>query len=423
MAEPRRTRRVVITGTGVITCNGLDTASYWDALQNGRGGIGPITRFDTSDHGTKFAGEAAMSDLELAESFGGDSKTARRKDRFVLLALKAAHEAMLASGLDYQAWADPFRVGVIVGAGIGGLSTIESELAIMGQRGPRRVSPFLVPKMIVDSAAGDISIAYGANGPNYCITTACATATHCMGAAMQQIRSGACDVVITGGCEAPISPLGVAGFNSIKALSTRNDSPETASRPFDAERDGFVMAEGAGILVLEDLEHARQRGANIIAEITGYACTGDAFHETAPDPSGRAGAAAMRLAIEDAGITPQQVGYFNAHGTSTKLNDATETSILKQVFADHAYRLAVSSTKSMTGHTLGAAGAVEGIACALSLRDGIIHPTANYQNKDPDCDLDYVPGAARECPLDYAMSNNLGFGGHNACLVFKRFTD
>ena len=234
---------------------------------------------------------------------------------------------------------------------------------------------------------------------------------------------GICDVVITGGCEAPITSLGVAGFNSIKALSTRNDSPTTASRPFDLNRDGFVMAEGAGILVVEELEHAKKRGANIIAEIVGYACTGDAHHETAPDPEGTAGAAAMRMAVEDAGIDFEQVGYFNAHGTSTKLNDATETKILKKVFGDHAYKMAVSSTKSMTGHTLGAAGAVEGIATALSLRDGIIHPTINYETPDPDCDLDYVPNVAREMPIDYALSNNLGFGGHNASLLFKRFTD
>lgn len=423
MAESRLMRRVVITATGVATCNATNTADYWEALKNGVSGIGPISHFDTAAFGTHFGGQVPMSDLELAESFGGDSKTARRKDRFVLLALKAAHEAMTSSGLNYASWNDPFRVGVIVGAGIGGLSTIEGEIAVMSERGPRRVSPFLVPKMIVDSAAGDISIAYGAKGPNFCITTACATATHCIGAAVQHIRAGICDVVITGGCEAPISPLGVAGFNSIKALSTRNDSPQTASRPFDLNRDGFVMSEGAGIMVLEDLEHAKARGATIIGEIVGYACTGDAFHETAPDPEGTAGAAAMRLAVQDAGIDFNQIGYFNAHGTSTKLNDATETLILKKVFGDHAYQMAVSSTKSMTGHTLGAAGAVEGIATALSLRDGVIHPTINYETPDPDCDLDYVPNVAREQQVDYALSNNLGFGGHNACLLFKRFSD
>ncbi|TVR11447.1 MAG: beta-ketoacyl-[acyl-carrier-protein] synthase II [Planctomycetota bacterium] len=421
MAEARHGRRVVITATGALASNGSDSASYWQALLAGTSGIGPITQFDHSNHGTHFAGEVKLSDGELAEAFGGDAKTARRKDRFVLLVLKAAHEAMQASGLDYRNWADPFRVGVIVGAGIGGLKTIEGEVAVLNDRGPRRVSPFLVPKMIVDSAAGDISITYGAKGPNFCITTACATATHCIGAAFQHIRSGICDVMITGGCEAPISPLGVAGFNSIKALSTRNDSPETASRPFDAERDGFVIAEGAGVLILEEYEHAKRRGADIVGEIVGYACTGDGFHETAPDPEGVAGAAAMRLAIEDAGIAPEEIGYFNAHGTSTKLNDATETVILKKVFAEHAYKLAISSTKSMTGHTLGAAGAVEGVATALSLRHGIIHPTINYQTPDPDCDLDYVPNQARELQVEYALSNNLGFGGHNACLVFKRF--
>ena len=423
MADSRLMRRVVITSTGVATCNALNTADYWQALQNGKSGISPITHFDTEAFGTHFGGQVPMTDLELAEEFSGDGKAARRKDRFVLLALKAAKEAMDNSGLDYQNWADPFRVGVIVGAGIGGLTTIENEVNVMNERGPRRVSPFLVPKMIVDSAAGDISIAYGAKGPNFCITTACATATHCIGAAVQNIRAGICDVVITGGCEAPISPLGVAGFNSIRALSTRNDSPATASRPFDLNRDGFVMAEGAGILVVEELEHAKARGATIIAEIAGYACTGDAHHETAPDPEGTAGAAAMRMAVEDAAIDFEKVGYFNAHGTSTKLNDATETKILKKVFGEHAYKMAVSSTKSMTGHTLGAAGAVEGIATALSLRDGIIHPTINYETPDPDCDLDYVPNVARELDIEYALSNNLGFGGHNACLLFKRFTD
>ncbi|TVR43876.1 MAG: beta-ketoacyl-[acyl-carrier-protein] synthase II [Planctomycetota bacterium] len=423
MADSRLKRRVVVTATGVATCNGLDTASFWDSLIHGRTGVGPITQFDTSAYGTTFAGTVPLSDLEIAESIGGDSKTARRKDRFVLLALRAAHEAMTASGLDYQNWADPFRVGVIVGAGIGGLHTIEGEIAVMVERGPRRVSPFLVPKMIVDSAAGDISISYGAKGPNFCITTACATATHCIGAAYQHIASGICDIVIAGGCEAPITPLGVAGFNSIKALSTRNDSPQSASRPFDAERDGFVMAEGAGILILEEYEHAKARGAEIVGEIVGYACTGDAFHETAPDPEGTAGAAAMRLAIADAGIDREAIGYFNAHGTSTKLNDATETLILKKVFGDHAYKMAVSSTKSMTGHTLGAAGGVEGIASLLTLKHGIIHPTINYQTPDPDCDLDYVPNVAREQQVEYALSNNLGFGGHNACLVFKRFSD
>jgi 3-oxoacyl-[acyl-carrier-protein] synthase II len=329
---------------------------------------------------------------------------------------------MANSRLDYRNWADPFRVGTIVGAGVGGLSTIEQEVRTLIERGPRRVSPFMVPKMIVDSAAGDISIVYGAKGPNYCITTACATATHCMGSAWQQIKAGVCDVVITGGSEAPITEMGVAGFNSIKALSTRNDSPETASRPFDKDRDGFVMGEGAGILIFEEYEHAKKRGANILGEVVGYACTGDAYHETAPDPEAIAGTACMRLALASAGINPEQLGYINAHGTSTKYNDLTETMVIKKAFGDHARTLMVSSIKSMTGHTLGAAGAVEGIATLLALQHGYIPPTINYATPDPDCDLDYVPNVARAAQVEYALSNNLGFGGHNASIIFKRFT-
>lgn len=414
-------RRVVVSGVGVLTCNGNNRDEFWDALVAGRHGIGPITQFDASNHGTHFAGEVKRTTVELAEAIGGDGKTARRKDRFVLLALAAAKEAMDNAGLENHGWADPFRVGVIVGAGIGGLRTIEENLEVLHKRGPHRVSPFMVPKMIVDSAAGDISIMVGAKGPNYCITTACATATHCMGAAYQQIIAGQCDMVVTGGSESPITSLGVAGFNSIKALSTRNDDPGTASRPFDVDREGFVMAEGAGILIFEEYEHAKARGTNILCEVAGFACTGDGYHETAPDPEGTAGAACMRMAVEDAGINPSDLDYINAHGTSTQLNDATETGIIKKVFGEHANKLAVNSTKSMTGHTLGAAGAVEGIAMAYSLKKGILHPTINYTTPDPACDLDYVPNESREQQLTYALSNNLGFGGHNASIVFKRF--
>lgn len=412
-------RRVVVTGAGALACNGNDTASFWDALLAGRQGIGPIESFDTEGFGTRFAGSVKVANAELV---GGDDRAARRKDRFVLLALNAAEQAMRMSGLDHRNWADPFRVGTVIGSGIGGIATIETEHRVMLDRGPRRVSPFLVPKMIVDSAAGDVSIVYGAKGPNYSITTACATATHCIGAAFHHIRYGQCDIAIAGGTEAPISKLGVAGFNSIKALSTRNDEPERASRPFDAERDGFVIAEGAGIMVLEEYEHAKARGAEILAEVAGYACTGDAYHETAPDPEGTAGARCMQLALDDAGIAPEAMGYINAHGTSTKYNDLTETMIIKRVFGDHARALAVSSTKSMTGHTLGAAGGVEGVAAVLALRHGVLPPTINYEHPDPECDLDYVPNTAREQQVDYALSNNLGFGGHNASIIFKRFT-
>jgi 3-oxoacyl-[acyl-carrier-protein] synthase II len=410
-------RRVVVTGMGALACNGAGVPAFNEALKAGRQGIGSITRFDTATFGTKFGGEVKLTNEELA----GDGKIARRKDRFVLLALKAAAEAMAMSGLNHKAWADPYRVGVIIGAGIGGLGTIETEMQVMLQRGPHRVSPFMIPRMIVDSAAGDVSIVYGAKGPNFCITTACATATHCIGAALQYIRAGICDVVITGGTESSITPLGVAGFNSIKALSTRNESPETACRPFDKDRDGFVMAEGCGILVLESEEHARKRGAVIFGEIAGYACTGDAYHETAPDPSGEAGAMAMRLALKDAGVSPEQITYVNAHGTSTPLNDASETRILKMVFGEHARKFAVSSTKGMTGHTLGAAGAVEAVACILAMRDGYLPPTINYTTPDPDCDLDYVPNQTRAAQTEFCLSNNLGFGGHNATLILKRW--
>ena len=412
-------RRVVVTGMGALACNGTNVADFWAALQAGRHGIGPITVLDASKHETRFGGQVALDNLALT---GGDSKAARRKDRFVLLALKAAQEAMAQSGLDPKSWADPFRIGVVVGSGIGGLATIENEHSTFLTRGPSRVSPFLVPKMIVDSAAGDISIVYGAKGPNYSITTACATGSHCIGAAFHHIRHGQCDAMIAGGSEAPITHLGLSGFNSLGALSRRNDDPGAASRPFDKDRDGFVIGEGAGILVLEELAHAKARGAVIHGEVVGYGCTGDAYHETAPDPTGAGGAACMRMALRDAGIAPEALGYINAHGTSTKYNDAGETAVIKQVFGEHARKLAVSSTKGMTGHTLGAAGGIEAIAALLALRDGVLPPTINYTTPDPDCDLDYVPNTARRFQAEYALSNNLGFGGHNASLVFRRFT-
>ncbi|MBA3698406.1 MAG: beta-ketoacyl-ACP synthase II [Planctomycetes bacterium] len=411
-------RRVVVTGMGVLACNGVGTTAFWDALKAGRHGIGPITTLDLSKHKTKFGGAVPLDNAALVI---GDMKQAKRKDRFVLLALKAAHEAMEASGLDYKNWADPFQAGCVVGSGIGGLKTIEEECAVLATRGPSRVSPFLVPKMIVDSAAGDISIVYGTKGPNYSITTACATGSHCIGAAFHHIRSGLCNVMISGGAEAPITDLGVAGFNSITALSTRNDSPETASRPFDRDRDGFVIGEGAGIVILEELEHAKKRGATIHAEIVGFGCTGDAFHETQPDPTGAGGIGCMLMALRDGNLRPEQIGYINAHGTSTKYNDAGETKVIKAVFGDHAKNLAVSSTKSMTGHTLGAAGGIEAIASVLALRDGVLPPTINYTTPDPECDLDYVPNQARQKQVEYALSNNLGFGGHNASLIFRRF--
>jgi len=406
---------------GLLACNGNNVAEYWTAVQAGRHGIATIhlPTIDLSKHKTHFGGTVQLDNNALVI---GDMKQARRKDRFVLLALKAAHEAILDSGLDYKKWADPFRVGCVVGSGIGGLSTIEEEYTTLMARGPSRVSPFLVPKMIVDSAAGDISIAYGAKGPNYSITTACATGSHCIGASFHHIRSGLVDIMISGGTEAPMTNLGIAGFNSIGALSTRNESPGTASRPFDKDRDGFVIGEGAGILILEELEHAKARGATIYGELIGYGCTGDAFHETQPDPTGAGGIACMRQALNDARISPEQIGYINAHGTSTKYNDAGETKVVKEVFCAHARTLAMSSTKSMTGHTLGAAGGIEAITSILALRHGVLPPTINYTTPDPECDLDYVPNHARAQTIEYALSNNLGFGGHNASLIFKRFT-
>ncbi len=413
-------RRVVVTGMGIMACNGSSVSEFEESIFNGRHGIRPIEYYDTTDHQTLFGGEVRFSNNELA---GGDKRLESRKDRYVLLALKAAEEAMQNAGLVGAEWDDPCRVGCVVGSGVGGLATAEQESRKLHERGPRRVSPLLIPKMIVDSAAGDVSISYNAKGPNYSISTACATGSHCIGASFNHIRTGLCDVMIAGGSEAPITGLGISGFNNIKALSKRNDSPGTASRPFDAERDGFVIAEGAGILILEELEHAKKRGATIYGEVVGYGCTGDAHHETQPDPEGYSGQACMRLALQDAGINPEQMDYINAHGTSTKYNDKTETMIIKKVFGDRAYKLAVNSTKSMTGHTLGAAGGVEAIATLLSLGKGVLHPTINYSTPDPECDLDYVPNESREQDITYALSNNLGFGGHNASVIFKRFTD
>lgn len=417
-------RRVVVTGIGVLACNGVDVPSFWEALQAGRHGIGPITHIDVTNHATKFGGQVPLDSAALA---GGDRKMVRRKDRFVLLALRAAAEAMamagFAKGADGKpAWKDPFRVATVIGAGVGGLTTIEEEYKTLLERGPGRVSPMMVPKMIVDSAAGDVSIVYGAKGPNYAMVTACATGSHCIGAAFHHVRHGQCDVAICGGTEAPICHLGVSGFNSIGALSKRNDDPGHACRPFDKDRDGFIIAEGAGILVLEELGHALARGATILGEMVGYGCTGDAHHETAPDPTGAGGSGCMRMALADAGIAPEAIGYINAHGTSTEFNDKTETAVIKQVFGAHARKVAVSSTKSMTGHTLGAAGGVEAIASILALKHGILPPTINLQTPDPECDLDYVPNVARKSQVEYALSNNLGFGGHNASVIFKRYS-
>ena len=411
-------RRVVITGMGALACNGTDVPSVWSSVVAGRHGIVPITWFDASQHQTRFAGRVPLDQAQLA---GDEPKLARRKDRFVLLALRAAQEAMTMAGLTRESWTDPFRACTIIGSGIGGIQTIEEEHANSLARGHGRVSPMLVPKMIINSVAGDVSIRFATRGPCYSIVTACATGTNCIGAAFHHIRRGQCDIGIAGGSEAAVTPLTVAAFNSMGALSTRNDDPGTASRPFDTDRDGFVMSEGAGILILEELEHAKRRKASILGEIVGYGATGDAHHETKPDPAGSAGVACLRAALHDARCPYDSVGYLNAHGTSTTVNDATETQVIKQVFGDHARRLAVSSTKGSTGHALGAAGALEAIFAVLALRHGTVPPTANLVRPDPACDLNYTPHHARSRTCEYAMSNNLGFGGHNAAVVFKRW--
>ncbi len=410
-------RRVVITGMGVITPLGLTVEEYWSSLIEGRSGIGRITRFDVSEFTTQIGGELKGFD---PEDYGIDSRKVRRSDRFVLYVMAASKEAMRSSGLDMNR-EDPFRCGVVLGSGIGGLMTVEEEHKKMLQRGPRRVSPFLIPAMIADMGPGEVAIQHNLKGINYAVVSACASSAHAIGDSMKMIKAGAADVVVSGGSEASITPLGLAGFCSAKALSTRNDEPEKASRPYDAQRDGFVMAEGAAVLILEELEHAKKRGADILAEIAGYGATADAYHITAPQPEGLSGTQALKTAVADSGLNPEDIDYFNAHGTSTPLNDKIETQVIKNVFGEHARRLAVSSTKSMTGHLLGAAGAAEAVACIKSIKEGIVHPTINYDNPDPECDLDYVPNTAREMKVRAAVSNSLGFGGHNASLVLRKF--
>ena len=409
-------RRAVVTGMGVLAPNGDGVAAFWDALINGRSGIGLITRFDTSNHGVKIAGEVGDFDLRVAL----DRKEARRNDLFVHYAVYAATRAVEAAGLD-MARVDPERVGVIYGSGIGGIGTLEDQHTVLMEKGPGRISPFFVPMMISDMSAGMISMKLGAKGPNYTTVSACASSTHAIGEAARKIQYSEADVMITGGAEAAVTPIAIGGFDSARALSRRNEEPGRASRPFDAERDGFVLSEGAGALVLEELEHARRRGAEIWGEFKGLGFTGDAYHQTAMAPDGEGGARAIRIALQDAGIALQDVGYVNAHGTSTLIGDKQETAALKTVFGEHVHALAVSSTKSMTGHLLGAAGAVESIGCLLALKHGVLPPTINYENPDPECDLDCVPNEARPCDVRYALNNSFGFGGHNAALVFERF--
>jgi 3-oxoacyl-[acyl-carrier-protein] synthase II len=414
-------RRVVVTGTGLISALGTGTEKNWQALLAAKSGVGPITRFDAAKLDTRFAAE--VKDFQVEQYV--DKREARRMDLFTQFAVAAAEMAVRESGLpvgaDKPHGYTPERVGVIVGSGIGGLASLEEQHKKGLEKGFDRLSPFFIIQMIINMAPGLISMRYGAKGPNWSPVSACATSAHAIGEAWKSIRVGECDALIAGGSESSITPLGIGGFSVMKALSNRNDDPARASRPFDKDRDGFVMGEGAGVLVLEELEHARRRGANILAELVGYGANSDAHHVTAPAPEGEGAARCMRLALASAGMSPEAVGYVNAHGTSTPFNDANETKAIKTVFGPHAKKLAVSSTKSMTGHMLGAAGGAEAVVSVLSLLRGVLPPTINYTTPDPECDLDYVPNQPREVRVNAALSNSFGFGGTNAVLIFKRF--
>ena len=409
-------RRVVITGVGLVTAVGIGSQETWEALIQGIGGVGPITRFDTSRHPTKIAAEVKNFDPGRFV----EKKDVKKMDTFIHFALGAAEFAVRDAQLSLDDEAGE-RAGVIIGSGIGGFGTIEREHEILLREGPKRVSPFFIPSSIVNLAAGQVSIRYGAKGPNSAPCTACSAGSHAVGDSFKLIQRGDADVMIAGGSEAAITPLGVGGFSALKALSTRNDDPSRASRPVDGERDGFIVGEGAGIVILEELEYAKKRGAQIYAEVVGYGMSADAYHITAPSTDGDGAIRVMRRTLEDGGVRPDQVDYINAHGTSTPPNDKTETKAIKAVFGDHAYTLSISSTKSMIGHLLGAAGAVEAGVTALTIRHQIVPPTINQEVPDPDCDLDYVPNKARPLKVQYALSNSFGFGGTNACLLFKRF--
>lgn len=406
-------KRVVVTGLGCINPIGNDVETSWRNACEGRSGVGRITAFDPSSHEHRIAGE--VKGFDPASVLG--RKEARRMDRFTQFAATASMEAVRCAGPSFSS-IDPARVGVYIGTGIGGTGTLLAEAEVYRQSGPSRLSPFLIPMMLPDSASGQVAILFGARGPNLCIVSACATGSNAIGEATEVIRRGAADAMITGGAEAAILPVIIAGFGVMGALSRRNDEPTRASRPFDRDRDGFIPGEGAGIIILEELEIARARGAIILAEVLGYGATDDAHHISAPLADGSGAVACMRAALAQTGIDPAKVGYINAHGTSTHLNDKSETSAIKQVFGKHAYHLAISSTKSMTGHLLGAAGGLEAIFSILSIRDGIIPPTINYENPDPECDLDYTPNTARKLNIHAAASNSFGFGGHNATLIF-----
>ncbi len=409
-------RRVVVTGLGTVNAVGNTVAETWEGICNGKNGVGEITLFDAKDFDSRIAGQ--VKDFDPAAWM--NKKNIRKTDRFVQFAIAAANQAVKDSGFEINE-SNAERVGVIIGSGIGGIATIEKQHNIYLNRGPGRMSPFLIPMLLIDLAAGCVSIETGAKGPNLAIVTACASGTHSIGEGFLSIQRGDIDACIAGGAEAAISALGVGGFCAMKALSTRNDDPSHASRPFDKNRDGFIMAEGSGVVLIEAEEHAKKRGANIYAEVIGYGASGDAHHITQPAPGGEGYGRAMKMCLRKAKIDLEKVDYINAHGTSTYYNDIFETQALKAVFKDYAYKLAISSTKSMTGHALGAAGGIEFVLCCLALRDNILPPTTNFEEPDPECDLDYVPNTAREKKLNIVVSSSLGFGGHNACIMIKKY--
>ena len=412
-------KRVVVTGLGVISPVGNDVSSFWQSLKEGKDGIGPITSFDASTFDSRIAGEVKGFDPAL---YGLTSKDTKRMDKFGQYAIAAAKQAIKDSGLDLEK-EDRNRIGVIIGSGIGSLYTIEEQHKIFLNKGVSRMSPFLIPMLIVNQASGGVGIFFGLKGPNSCVATACASGSHAIGDAFRILERADADVMVAGGTESCIVATGVGGFCALRALSSRNNEPHKASRPFDRERDGFVIAEGCGLVVLETFDHAKKRNAKILAELIGYGMSCDAYHMTAPDPTGDGGARAMKLALHDAKLNPEEIGYINAHGTSTKLNDKYETLSIKNTFGDYAKKVMVSSTKSMTGHLLGAAGGVEFITCCLAIKDSVVPPTINYEYPDPDCDLDYVPNFARKTEVKVCMSNSLGFGGHNACIAFKAYRE
>lgn len=416
MQDKHQPHRVVVTGMGVISALGTGLDKFWEGLKSGRSGIRRIESFDASTFTTQIAGE--VPDFQVDDFL--DKKLAKRSDRVIHFALAASNLAVENAGLDLDS-IDRQRAGVIIGTGIGGMDSWEEQHSTLISKGPRRISPFFIPMMIPNMPSGQVSISLGLQGPSYSVVSACATGGNCIGSAFDAIRNGQADVMLAGGTEAAVTPLGIGGFCAMRAMSTRNDEPEKASRPFDKGRDGFVMGEGSGILVLESLQHAQARGANIICELEGYACTSDAYHMTNPDPEGSGAARAMRLALEYCGRKPEEVDYINAHGTSTPVGDPCEVKACRSVFGEYVDKLAISSSKSMTGHTLGAAGAIESVVCALALQNQIIPPTINLQELDPECALDMVPNVARQTRVDFALNNTFGFGGHNVVLGLSRW--